>query len=86
MGQAASHNHHAGQSQHGDRPRSIGGSGVNFGSGPVPHGVHNETLKDGSPFDGQVKLRFGLVLAKLLSREEIIRVLLIGSTINTVTF
>ena len=57
MGQAASHNHHGTvPGQHGDRPRSIGGSGVNFGSGNVPHGVHSDLLKDGSPFDGQVNL------------------------------
>jgi hypothetical protein len=57
MGQATSHNHHGSNisQPHGDRPRSIGGSGVNFGSQQGHAGV-TDSLKDGSPFDGQVAI------------------------------
>ena len=58
MGQATSHNHGSGGNhQSGDRPRSIGGSGVNFGSqhGQWPHAGGTDILKDASPFDGQVR-------------------------------
>jgi hypothetical protein len=59
MGQATSHNHHGSSGsnpQYGDRPRSTGGSGVNFGAqqGQWPHVGGADILKDVSPFDGQV--------------------------------